>query len=306
MMRMGKGWAVACVLALVVASQAQAFGTIRKLGQNAEHEEITRAGMATLGFGPLTLDELAGKRGTFGAVGAPDRPDRGLMALSEAHCDNGDWLDVPGYPRTREGAQAVLERCRAYVFAHMEEAVVEAARLVAPGDYAIDVPQTVITPACRYNGKQVLAKCRVLEQLGLAIHASQDFYSHSNWVDPVRRLGSRFDDPPGMGQASPTYWLDQALDDMRFPDGLISGCYEGFPESKRCGGRVKHATLNKDVVASPRGANGVYRLAFDVAAEDTRSRWIWFETRLIEVYGMSRGHRIACVVRSDDPLSCKR
>jgi hypothetical protein len=30
--------------------QAQAFGTIRSLGQNAEHERITRTGLATFGF----------------------------------------------------------------------------------------------------------------------------------------------------------------------------------------------------------------------------------------------------------------
>lgn len=301
----GRGWVVACVLALLAPQQAQAFGTISKLGQNVEHERITRQGLGPLGFGPLTLDEIAGKKGTFGAVGAPDRPNRGLMSLSEAHCDNGDWLDVPGYPRTREDAQKVLEACRAYIFQHMEEAVVDAGRLVAAGDFAIDMPQASIADGCRYNGRKGLAKCDALEQLGMALHAAQDFYSHSNWVDPVRRLGARFDDPPGMGQASPTYWLDPSLADDRFPDGLISGCYEGFPESRHCEGRAKHATLNKDTAGSPRGAGGVYRLAMDVAAEDTNLRWIWFETRLVQVYGMRRGSRIACVMRKDDPVTCK-
>ena len=37
----------------------------------------------------------------------------------------------------------------------------------------------------------------------------------------------------------------------------------------------------------------------------TNVRWIWFETRLIQVYGVARGSRIACVVRRDDPLRCK-
>ena len=83
----GRGWVVACVLALLAPQQAQAFGTISKLGQNVEHERITRQGLGPLGFGPLTLDEIAGKKGTFGAVGAPDRPNRGLMSLSEAHCE---------------------------------------------------------------------------------------------------------------------------------------------------------------------------------------------------------------------------
>lgn len=300
-----RGWVVACVLALLAPVQAQAFGTIHSLGQNAEHERITRQGLGPLGFGPLTLDELAGKKGAFGAVGAPDRPNRGLMSVSEAHCDNGDWLGVPGYPRSREDAQKVLEGCRAYIFARMEEAVADAGALVAPGDLAIDLAQASITPGCRYNGRKTRAKCDALEQLGMAFHAAQDFYSHSNWVDPRRRAGSRFDDPPGMGQTVPTYWLDQSLADDGFPDGLISGCYEGFPESRHCEGRAKHATLNKDTEGSPRGADGVYRLAMDVAAEDTNLRWIWFETRLVQVYGMQRGSRIACVIRTDDPLRCK-
>ncbi|MCF8505314.1 MAG: hypothetical protein K9G59_10410 [Caulobacter sp.] len=297
--------AVAGAAALLGAFQAQAFGTIRTLGQNAEHERITRQGLAAQGFGPLTLDELAGKRGTFGGVGAPDRPNRGLMSSSEAHCDNGDWLDVPDYSRPREVAQTALEQCRAYIFARMNEAVADAGKLVEPGDFAINLAEASIAKGCRFNGRKAAAKCNVLEQLGMAFHASQDFYSHTNWVDPVRRAGSRLDDPPGMGQAAPTYWLDQALADHRFPDGLISGCYEGFPESRHCEGRVKHAILSKDTERSPRGAGGVYRLAMDVAAEDTNVRWIWFETRLIQVYGVARGSRIACVVRRDDPLRCK-
>ncbi len=54
--------------------QAQAFGTIRSLGQNAEHERITRNGLASFGFGPDSLSEIAGKNGTWGAVGAPTTP----------------------------------------------------------------------------------------------------------------------------------------------------------------------------------------------------------------------------------------
>ena len=37
--------------------------------------------------------------------------------------------------------------------------------------------------SCTYNGKPGRAKCNVLENLGLAFHAAQDFYAHTNWVD---------------------------------------------------------------------------------------------------------------------------
>lgn len=301
-MSKGRRWWIAGALALLVAGPASAFGTIHGLGQNAEHERITRQGLASFGFGSRTMDAVAGKRGTFGAVGAPDRPNRGLMSTSEAHCDNGDWLNTPGYPRSRAEAQAVLESCRAWIFEHMEQAVREAAVLVTP-DLIVNEDETGLQ--CRFDGDDRMGKCAVLDELGMALHASQDFYSHSNWVDPLRRAGARLDDPPGMGQASPADWLDMAQADDRFPEGLISGCYEGFPESRHCAGRVRHATLNKDTRGSPRGAGGVHTLAMDVAAEDTRARWAWFEQRLIAVYGPDRGARMACVIKSDDPKGCR-
>jgi len=301
-MSRGRGGWIAGALSLLAAGPALAFGTIHGLGQNAEHETVTRQGLASFGFGPRTLDAMAGRRGTFGAVGAPDRPDRGLMSASEAHCDNGDWLDLPGYPRDGGEARIVLEACRETIFADMDQAVAEAEALVS-AEMIIDESQTGLK--CRFDGDDRMAKCTVLELVGMAFHASQDFYSHSNWVDPLRRPGARIDDPPGLGQASPADWLDMTQRDGRFPDGLISGCYEGFPESRHCDGRVKHATLNKDGKGSPRGQDGVYRLAMDVAAEDTRARWAWLEQRLIEVYGAERGGRMACVIKSDDPARCR-
>ncbi|KAK3208411.1 hypothetical protein GRF29_77g616637 [Pseudopithomyces chartarum] len=85
---------------LVLLSPALAghhFGTINLLGQNSEHERITRAALACNGpwspsgscFESLSLDQLAGKDGTFGAVGAPDVP---LPFGAEAHCDDADFL----------------------------------------------------------------------------------------------------------------------------------------------------------------------------------------------------------------------
>ncbi|MFZ4607641.1 MAG: hypothetical protein ACOYM5_15440 [Caulobacter sp.] len=291
-------WAFAMAL-LLAPMPALAFGTIHGLGQDAEHERITRKALAQSGIEARTLDELAGKRGTFGAVGAPDRPDRGLMSVSAAHCDNGDWLDTPGYPRTQPEAEAVLESCRAFIFVSMEEAVNRAAELVGP-DLTINAAATAMP--CDFNG-QATGKCGVLEAAGMAFHASQDFYSHSNWVDPVAGGKGRAG-PPGLGQATPAGWLDQAWPDERMPQGLISGCYAGFPETLYCQGRVRHATLNKDGARSPRGAGGVYRRAMDVAADDTKARWTWFLARLGEVYGPERGRRMACVIRRDDPARC--
>src|SRR5262249_2382435 len=96
---------------------AAAFGTIRELGQRAEHEMITRAalgcpaGVSSSGdcFEPQSLDQLAGKVHTFGAVGAPDSDTQILNP--EAHCDDADYLDAPGYPQSRAEATSAIQRC---------------------------------------------------------------------------------------------------------------------------------------------------------------------------------------------------
>lgn len=297
-MRRGLVLGATVFAALAMAGAASGFGTIRSLGQNAEHERITRAGLAGSGMEPRTLDEIAGRKGTFGGVGAPDRPDRGLMSSTAAHCDSGDWLDLPGYPQARAKAQATLEGCRKYIFAHLDAAVLAAGALAPPG--RLDASQTAL--GCKFKGSGGSAKCRVLEELGMAWHASQDFYSHSNWVDP--RVGmSGIETPPGLANNAPSPWLAPQSRDT-FPAGLISGCYDGFPEALYCKGRVRHATLNKDTEGAPRGKGGTHALAMKVAADDTRAKWTWFEGQVTQVYGQDRGARILCVLRRDNPASC--
>lgn len=105
---------IGAVALLVIGTTG--FGTIRGAGQNAEHERITRQGL-TLNGSPLlepeTLNELAGQDGSWGAVGAPDNPGRGLMSSERNHCDGADWYDEPDYPQTKAQARAALESCRA-------------------------------------------------------------------------------------------------------------------------------------------------------------------------------------------------
>ncbi|MDH3262376.1 MAG: hypothetical protein OEM24_00090, partial [Paracoccaceae bacterium] len=138
------------------------FGTINSLGQSAEHEKITRLALGREGFEPRTLDELAGKTGTFGAVGAPDRPDRGLMSNKSAHCDGGDHLNLPGYPQTAEDARRRLGACRQWVFANLNAAVDAAGRLLDRNGRVRDSQIPTRVP-CGYNGRSGRAKCDVLE-----------------------------------------------------------------------------------------------------------------------------------------------
>ena len=127
---------VAAIAVLVSVASAFAFGTIHGLGQNAEHERITRhalGGPCTVGFNglpcfePESLDMLAGKKGTVGEVGLPDVT---MITDPKAHCDMGDYLDVPGYPQSRAAAQSHLSECRAWMKAKLDEAVRDAAALV--------------------------------------------------------------------------------------------------------------------------------------------------------------------------------
>lgn len=277
--------------------EALAFGTIHGLGQNAEHERITRNGLASFGFGPNSLTQLAGTNGTFGAVGAPDNPTRGLMSSKSAHCDGGDFFPSPGYPQSALAAQNTLSACRGYIYNNINAAVNDAAGLVKP-DLSLD--STSIWGGCTFNGAKGRAKCNVFEDMGMAFHAAQDFYSHSNWID-TPRASPTITNPQGLNQTLPATWLGPVW--TPFPAGLISGCYDGFPESLYCGGRVKHAYLNKDGTGTSRGVPA-YNRAMAVAAQDTAIKWAFFESQLLVRYGPARGAKMICVLRRDNPGSC--
>ena len=309
--------------AIAVPFAAQPFGTVYILGQHGEHERITRAALTPFALGPRTLDEIAGKRGSFGAVGAPDNPLRGLMSNPGAHCDGGDYLPVLGYPQTSVRARAVLTACRDLIRRSLAGAVTQAGRLVNEQG-VIDESQVPTAVRCGFDGRPGRAKCEVLERLGLAFHAAQDFYSHSNWTDAVTgEVGP--ENPQGLGHTGRAPWLDPRLD-VALPEDLISGCYEGFPESAHCAYangrlRVRHAVLNKDTgpiditdPANPRiGAGttrrgaygGNFERAVRAAIDDTRDKWAFFETQVVARYGPVRGARIVCVMRADNPSRCR-
>ncbi|MBI1404622.1 MAG: hypothetical protein GC145_00680 [Caulobacter sp.] len=307
--------------AVVLVLGVTGFGTIRSsvLGQDAEHERITRQGMMTGGLqvlGPLTLSELAGKDGAFGAVGAPDNPARGLMSSEINHCDGADWFDEKDYPQSREQARKKLEACRNYMFAKLDEAVRDAGAMAeknAAGKWVARADQMpTADSSCTYLGQKGRAKCNVLEDIGLALHASQDFYSHSNWGDkPDSRRAIARDNPPGLGNGARAPWLDPAKRDTPFPDGLITGCYDGFPEWSHCNygwlarSRVKHAYLNKDGAGKDRAKiNGNFDRVFDIAAKDTWNKWNWVETQILATYPGGQGGAIICALRNDSAGSC--
>ena len=226
-----------------------------------------------------------------------------------ARREDFDRCPAIGKVLTLDQAQAGLRDCRAWMSAHMDAAVRDAAGLL-DGEGRIRRDQVGLN--CRFTGRlKGRAKCNVLEDFGIALHTAQDFYAHSNWVDvPDPRRPQGLDNPLGLGRSGPAPWMSLRADPP-FPTGLISGCY-GTPEAKACRGRVMHANLNKDtgeigvrigLGTSPRGRVGAnFARAVEAAAADTSDKWDLLRERLTASYGVTRARMMACAIAKDDPL----
>ncbi|MFM8755210.1 MAG: hypothetical protein ACKODL_11085 [Phenylobacterium sp.] len=158
------------------------------------------------------------------------------------------------------------------------------------------------------------ALCAVDHHFGRALHAAQDFYSHTNWTDrPLPAAEVSLRRPQGLGGTGPIPWL-APQDAGPPPAGLMSGCFTFFPESLFCRGRTRHEDLSKDrrkgpetppVGATPRGAvDGNFIRAFDAAAGETARLWTEMEARLLVEYGQTRGRAMACLIRGDKRAEC--
>jgi hypothetical protein len=310
---------------MAFSASALAFGTIKGLGQNLEHERITRRAFACANnqpgddcFQKRTLAMLAGAPGDFGAVGAPDRGR--LVFRAEAHCDGGDHFNAPGYPQSKSDAQAKIEACRAWMAAELEAAVEAAGDLLdAKGRLRDSELPTVV--ACRFAGSvKGRAKCNVLERFGRVLHAAQDFYSHTNWTDAAASGPVSATNPPGLNKRGPSPYLDLRTT-KPFPAGLISGCFEeksAISEPANCNygkdklPRVKHLALNKDkgtidpalgAGATERGKiNDNFRHAVEAAIADSQDKWATLKEQLVLTYGPSRGTLMICALTRDKPM----
>ena len=287
------------VLALA-AIPAQAFTPFPVEQGASEHRRISEAALGC----------AAGPARSCWSVDALDRlevairrPDITWITLKEAaHCDGGD---LPG-----EGA-AALAACKAWMFDSLELAVKAADGLVdatgRPVGDARGCAWRVLRPRT--------ALCEVDFHLGRALHAAQDFYSHTNWVDaPVPASEVSLENPQGLGGAGPIPWL--ASDSSEPPPGLISGCFVFIPERFFCHGRTRHADLNKDHRPSPKesgtappprnAAGGNFPRAFEAAVGETDRFWKRFEARLVAAYGERRGRAMSCRLRGLPPSMCGR
>ncbi len=298
--------------ACLAVAGAHAFGTTSS--QGSEHERITRHALAcAYGNGKMcweakTVEEFAGSKGDFGAIGIPDRGD--LIFKSRAHCDNGDYMDIPNYPRSKKEAHKNLEDCRAWIEHKFEEAVIDAGALV---DSKGKLRSSEMSIHCVFlGGFKGDAKCNVLEDLGIMMHASQDFYSHTNFTDVAAPGATSITNPPGKNITGPSNWI--AIDNAPggYPTGLISGCFKAIPESLYCKGHVRHENLNKDegqidpTIGKPETTRGKVGLNFqhavEAAIQDSHNKWTVFQAHLNKKYGSEKGKRMACAMAHDDPM----
>jgi hypothetical protein len=179
----------------MVPASAGAFGTINGMGQHAEHEKITKVlscgadDPVTPCFQSNSMDMLAGSKGTVGGVGLPDRLTE-IVGHGAAHCDAADYL--PGLPYQRSDAERAVEAiddCVNLFGQHIEAAVNAAAGLATARE--VNYSQADATDACPwdlsgpggFSAGTATAKCKVVDGLGRALHAAEDFWSHTNWGD---------------------------------------------------------------------------------------------------------------------------
>lgn len=331
------------------------FGTINEpvvLGQHNEHEMVTRlafqcpSGRKSDGicFESRSLDQLAGYHrdvmgvplpgaGFNGAVGAPDTLDP-VPEGPEAHCDDADFVDIPGYPQTRKEATANLQVCVDHMRARFRQAWVSAEGLVDErnrirlgtvelanpfgGDCNFAFPSLQINYLAR-------PKCSTLEGFGRALHGVQDFYSHSNWADKTDTSKPiSASNPPGLAMNGTAPFLDLRasgpIPEDQVPRNLTTGCFaipDSTPGTGNCAGRTTHHALNKDHgvinLDATFGEVGVFSLraavipdnfhnAVMAAVQASREAWASLRDELRHRYGVVAGNLMICALVRDDPI----
>jgi len=324
----------------VLPTPVLGFGTVDSddvLGQQSEHERITRAALHCTGdvisaecFSPESLDFLGGDDFTFGAVGNPDNVfdwPSGLGEPSEAHCDDADFLDIAGYPQSREQATAALLRCVSHIHDRLQQGLDAAAEILGADGYIDPDKAKIPLTGCSTNSgiQSSTAKCTALLGFGRALHGVQDFYSHSNWADHADpNVSISVTNPPGLGYPFLADFLDSRfIGPPHIPHNLTTGCFAGFTSDETvgegvCTGRVTHHALNKDggVVdpntfggtgpsdpsKGPRDTTANFHLAVIAAEKETRRQWRTFRDALIDTHGDVKGSRIICALTRDDPI----
>ncbi|MFM8821566.1 MAG: hypothetical protein ACKOD3_13695 [Phenylobacterium sp.] len=286
---------------------ALAFDPFPVAGGAGEHRRILDAALACGADGAADCWSRAALDRFEPALRRPDIT--AITVWNPAHCDSGDPPADGRRGGGRRGPEA-LSACRDWIRTELDAALRSADRLVD----AAGAPRPMRGTCGTFNLGDPDPLCALDHHLGRALHAAQDFYSHTNWTDvPIPADRVSLHTPQGLGGSGPIPWMAPG-DRAPPPAGLMSGCFTFFPEPLFCQGRTRHADMNKDrragpetppVGATPRGAvDGNFLRAFDAATGETARIWGEVQSRLISVYGETRGRAMACIIRRGPTAGC--
>ena len=310
----------------------------------------------------LVLRMLAGADGYLGGVGAPDRfYEAVISSYDAAHCDNADtwfpddrWPENGGvYPRTRAQRSNAMKDCLELLQFYVRTAVEQAGQMVDSNGRA-NSSQADLSEDCNiaYDPKlkpdethnRGQAKCNALISFGRALHITQDFFSHSNWVDNTDTSPGP-SNAPGLNNPAIYRYLPSVL---RYPQSdaeigaflassqVITGayptptCMELKPECKLPPTRLFHDHgLNKDEgkgyidwtqasIPSGDGGHSARASAGVLKGEDNFQRsarsaalasaalWADFRAGILTAYPGSRGRSIWAAIRGRTPWTACR
>ena len=302
-----------------------------------------------------TLRMVAGANGYFGGVGAPDRFYESVISSSDrAHCDNADawfasiaWpLNNGVYPRSPLSRESALHECLMLLQTYVAKSV-EQAGLLVNADGTLNAGQTDLSDDCNVDYDPDLApdethstgaaKCNALISFGRALHITEDFFSHSNWVDQNPTTpGPK--DPPGlengldhMPSALRYPQTSQQIDDFLAANQVITGAYptpsgilppptrmyhNNFLNKDEGDGKINWSTgeiPKGDGGHSGRATAGVidgqdnFQRAVRSAATAASLLWADFHTAILTTYGTDRGTKIWNAIRANTPwTACKQ
>lgn len=225
------------------------------------------------------------------------------------------------YPHDQAAATANIQACidryrtRARAAATAALAAVSGGGSTGGGPCASTVAQDPIRPNLGSNSQTCLA----LAQFGRGLHIVQDFYAHSNWVDPIATPGQPLLlAPPGLNNTLTTTRLfDLTGAAQPIPAGLITGCYPEKPR-ENCDRRVMHGNpfdpesraLSKDdarydAARERYGRLPRYDVAFNLAVIATQEQWVQLKAAIrAEATTPERAALAICVLTHDNPRVC--
>jgi hypothetical protein len=286
-------------LILATAAAAALAGAVPAAGfDTSSHADITRDALGAEGFGATAADVV--------------RVNNWFVDLYEnsedlSHSGHGGVLVTllgGGYGDREHWSPAVVEAADRAHFDSTNRTLSDTAAVAAEWDRLRAAVEGLVREA--RDRDDPLA---VLTVLGISLHQVQDFYTHTNWVEPAGRAG--FDGPGwtarGLG-TSPT-WFDlppEIRDGRRVHAGGSIGVARGHGSWKSDGNRSLATAMNKDWPGRP-----LYDEAYTSAFFATRQwvqavrGWVGDEAfwRRVMAYADTGGGDLAHDVRGSERMS---